>query len=245
MINEQTKEKLFLMRLAAMATTWLEQQKDLKIGALAFDERFALLVDAEYLARDNRRLQRLLKDAQLRLPEACLEDVEISSGRGIEKSVVAQFATCAWIPEHRNVLISGSTGVGKSYVGCAIGQMACRRGFRVLYRRLPRLFEELGLAKADGTYGKLLAKLARYDLLVIDDLGIGTLKEAQRHDLLEVFEDRYGSRSTVITSQLPVDKWHDWLSDPTLADAIMDRLIHNAYKLTLKGPSRRKNKTTK
>lgn len=245
MLNEQTKEKLFLLRLAAMATTWLEQQRDPQAGSLAFDERFALLVDAEYLARDNRRLQRLLKDAQFRLPEACLEDVEISSARGIEKSVIAQLATCAWIGDHRNVLVSGSTGVGKSFLGCAIGQMACRRGFRVLYRRLPRLFEELGLAKADGTYGKLLAKLARYDLLVIDDLGIGTLKEAQRHDLLEVFEDRYGSRSTVITSQLPVDKWHDWLTDPTLADAIMDRLIHNAYKLTLKGPSRRKDKTNK
>jgi DNA replication protein DnaC len=243
MLNEPTKEKLYTMRLAAMAVAWQEQQKDPKAGTLGFDERFALLVDAEYLARDNRRLQRLLKDAQLRLPEACLEDVEVSSARGLEKPAVAQLATCAWIGDHRSVLISGPTGVGKSYLACAIGQMACRRGFRALYRRVPRLFEELGLAKAEGSYSKLLGKLARFDLLVLDDLGIGTLKEAQRHDLLEVFEDRYGRRATVITSQLPVGKWHEWVGDPTLADAIMDRLVHNAYKLTLKGPSRRKEKT--
>lgn len=243
MLTEPTKERLYMMRLAAMAVAWQEQQKDAKSSSLSFDERFALIIEAEYLARDNRRLQRLLKDAQLRLPSACLEDVEASSPRGLEKSQVAQLASCAWIGEHQNVLVSGATGVGKSYLACALGQMGCRRGFRVLYRRVPRLFEELSLAKADGTYAKLLGKLARMDLLVLDDLGIGTLKEPQRHDLLEVLEDRYGQRSTVITSQLPVAKWHEWIGDPTLADAILDRVIHNAHKLTLKGPSRRKEKS--
>lgn len=239
MLNEPTKEKLYTMRLPVMAGAWLEQQKDPKMPSLAFDERFGLLVDAEYLARDNRRLQRRLKEAQLRLPEACIEDVEASTARGLEKSQLAQLGTCKWIAEHHNVLISGPTGVGKSFMACALGQLACRRGFRVLYRRMPRLFEELSLAKSDGTYTKKLAQLARADVMIVDDFGLGTVKESQRHDLLEVLEDRYGRRSMVLTSQLPVAKWHDWIGDPTLADAILDRLVHNAYKITLKGGSRR------
>jgi DNA replication protein DnaC len=240
MLDEPTKEKLLSMRLVAMAAAWQSQASDPKVAGLAFDERFALLVDAEHLARDNRRLRRLLKDAQLRLANACLEDVETSPTRGLERSVLAQLGTCAWIADRRNVLVAGPTGVGKSYVACALGQIACRRGFRVLYRRVPRLFEELGLARAEGTYGKALNRLARYDVLILDDFGIGTVKEHQRQDLLEVFEDRYGQRSTVVTSQLPVAKWHEWIADPTLGDAILDRLVHNAYKLTMKGPSRRK-----
>lgn len=242
MLNEPTKERLYAMRLVAMAIAWQEQQKDPKASALSFDERFALIVEAEYLARDNRRLKRLLKDAQLRLPEACVEDIEASSARGLERAQVAQLASCSWVPEHINLIIMGPTGVGKSFVACAFGQMACRRGFRVLYRRMPRLFEELSLAKADGTYAKVLAKLARFDLLILDDLGIGGLKDAQRHDLLEVLEDRYGRRATAITSQLPIEKWHEWISDPTLADAILDRVVHNAHKIKMKGQSRRKEK---
>jgi DNA replication protein DnaC len=232
------------LRLIAMAIAWAEQQKDPKIGALSFDERLALLVDAEYLARDNRRLQRLLKGAQLRIPSACIEDVKSSAQKGLDHAMLRQLAACTWIGEHLNVLISGPTGVGKSYLACALGQAACRHGLKVTYRRLPRLFEELSLAKADGTYTKVLAKLAKADLLILDDLGTGTLREAQRHDLLEVFDDRYDVRSTVVTSQLPVAKWHEWIGDPTAADAILDRLVHNAYKLTLKGPSGRKEKAT-
>jgi DNA replication protein DnaC len=242
MLNEPTMERLHAMRLVAMAIAWQEQQKDPKASALSFDERFALVVEAEFIARDNRRLSRLLKDAQLRLPEACVEDIEASSARGLERAQVAQLASCSWVPEHINLIINGPTGVGKSFVACAFGQMACRRGFRVLYRRMPRLFEELSLAKADGTYAKVLAKLARFDLLILDDLGIGALKDAQRHDLLEVLEDRYGRHSTAITSQLPVEKWHEWIGDPTLADAILDRVVHNAHKIKMKGPSRRKEK---
>ncbi|HHH28470.1 MAG TPA: AAA family ATPase [Polyangiaceae bacterium] len=242
MLNEPTMNKLLAMRLAVMASAWAEQQKDPKSTALDFDERFGLLVDAEYLARDNRKVTRLLKAAKLRLSGACMEDVKVSAKKGLDRATRNQLASCRWIGEHLNVLISGATGVGKSYLACALGQAACRRGLRVLYYRLPRLFEALALAKADGTYTKLLAKIAKADLLVLDDLGLGGLRDAQRHDLLEILDDRYDLRSTVVTSQLPLDKWHEWLGEPTVADAILDRLVHNAYKLTLRGPSGRKEK---
>lgn len=240
MLNEPTMTKLMALRLATMAAAWAEQQKDPKVGALDFDERFGLLVDAEYLARDNRKVERLLHAARLRLPSASMEDVKVSSKKGLDRATCNQLASCRWIGEHLNVLISGETGVGKSYLACALGQTACRRGYRVAYVRLSRLFEELALAKADGTYTKHLAKLAKADVLILDDLGLGTLREAHRHDLLEVLDDRYGERSTIVTSQLPIPKWHEWIGEPTVADAILDRLVHNAYKLTLRGPSGRK-----
>jgi DNA replication protein DnaC len=243
MLRQPTIEKLHAMRLPVMADAWEQQSKDTTTSSLSFDERFSLLVDAEHLARDNRRLTRLLKDAELRLPNACIEDIEASAARGLEKAMLRQLASCGWIAEHLNVLVCGPTGVGKSFVACALGHNACRRGHRVLYRRVPRLLEELALARAAGTYARLLGKLAKVELLLLDDLGLGTLKEAQRHDLLEVLEDRYGRCSTAVTSQLPVSKWHEWIGDPTLADAILDRLVHNAYKLDLKGNSRRKEKT--
>jgi len=243
MLNEPTIEKLYTLRLGAMAAAFQEQQKDAKTTNLSFDERFAMLVDSEHLARDNRRIKTLLKDAELRIPSACLEDVDASAARGIDKAMLRQFASGAWVDQNLNALITGATGVGKSYLACALGQNACRRGLRVIYRRMPRLFDELTLAKADGTYAKLLRKLARAQLLILDDLGLGSPSDAQRHDLLEVLEDRYGSRATVVTSQLPRESWHEWLGDPTLADAILDRLVHNAYKIDLTGPSRRKTKT--
>jgi DNA replication protein DnaC len=245
MLQEPTIERLYAMRLAAMAIAWQEQHKDPNVNQLSFDERFTLLIDAEYMARDNRRLARLLKQAELRIPDACVEDVETGAARGIDKAQLRQLATCKWIGDHLNVLVSGATGVGKTYLACALGQVACRRGLKVIYRRVPRLFEELALAKADGSYARLLSKLAKHDLLILDDLGIGKLKEAQRHDLLEVLEDRYGRLATVVTSQLPISKWHEWIGDPTLADAILDRLVHNAYKLQLKGASRRKETGSK
>ncbi len=244
MLNEPTNEKLYEMRLAAMADAWLVQQKDPKIGALSFDERFALLVEAEHMARDNRRLTRLLKDADLRIPNACIEDVKTSPGRGLDKPMARQLGGCGWIGEHLNVLVTGLTGVGKSYLASALGQAACRKGMRVAYRRVPRLFDELNLARADGSYSRVLARLAKADLLILDDLGLGTIKETQRNDILEVLEDRYGRASTVVTSQLPLKKWHEWIGDPTTADAILDRLVHNAYKLELAGPSGRKEKGT-
>lgn len=243
MLHEPTIEKLYGLRLATMAEAWQEQIKDPKVGSLSFDERFGLLVDAEHLARDNRRLQKLLKDAQLRIPNACIEDIETSAARGIDKAMARQLGASGWITEHLNVVLTGPTGVGKSYIACAFAQSACRKAKKVFYRRLPRLFDELALARAEGSYARLLGRLAKCDLLVLDDWGLGTLKEPQRHDLLEVLEDRYGRSSTIVTSQLPISKWHDWIGDPSIADAILDRLVNNAYKLDLKGASRRKEKT--
>lgn len=244
MLNEPTLEKLQALRLATMAGAWLEQNKNPKMASLSFDERFGMLVDAEHLARDNRRLGRLLKDAQLRLTSASVEDIEASPARGLDKALVRQLGTAGWIGDHLNVLLSGPTGVGKSYIACALGQSACRKGYRVLYRRVPRLLDELALARAEGSYARALAKLVKIDVLVLDDWGLGVLKEAQRHDLLEVVEDRYARLSTVVTSQLPISKWHEWIGDPTLADAILDRLVNNAYKVDLKGHSRRREKPT-
>lgn len=242
MLNEPTMEKLYEMRLSAMAEAWAAQQKDATIGALSFDERMALLVDAEHMARDNRRLRRLLKDAELRIAGACMEDVKASPARGLEKAMVRQLGSCSWLSEHLNVLVTGPTGVGKSYLASALGQAACRKGLRVLYRRVPRLFDELALARVDGSYARVLARLAKAELLVLDDLGLGTPTESQRNDLLEVLEDRYGRASTVVTSQLELKKWHEWIGEPTIADAILDRLVHNAYKIDLAGPSGRKDK---
>jgi DNA replication protein DnaC len=245
MLKQPTLDKLHGLRLSVMAQAWEDQERVPKVADLSFDERFALLVDAEHLARDNRRLGRLLRDANLRLREACIEDVKALPERGLPQAKLLQLGQGNWIAEHLNVLITGATGVGKSYLVCALGQMACRRGYRVAYHRVPRFFEEMSLSKADGTYPKLMANLAKADVLIFDDFGLGTLREAQRHDLLEVLEDRYGDRSTIVTSQLPISKWHEWVNDPTLADAILDRLVHNAYKLELKGPSGRKEKASR
>ncbi len=243
MLNQPTIEKLHTLRLLVMAEAWSTQAKNPQIATLAFDERFGLLVDAEYLARDNRRLDRLLKDAQLRYPTACVEDIQPSASRGLDKAQLRQLVGGTWIHEHLNIVLSGATGVGKSYIACALGHDACRKGHRVLYRRVPRLFDELALARAEGSYAKHLARLAKVDVLILDDWGLGSLKEVQRNDLLEVIEDRYARLSTVITCQLPIDKWHQWISDPTIADAILDRLVRNAYKVELKGLTRRPEAT--
>jgi len=168
MLNEPTMEKLYEMRLSAMAEAWTAQQKDVAIGALSFDERMALLVEAEHMARDNRRLRRLLKDAELRIPSACMEDVKATPTRGLEKAMVRQLGSCTWIGEHLNVLITGATGVGKSYLASALGQAACRKGLRVMYRRVPRLFDELALARVDGSYARVLSRLAKAELLILD-----------------------------------------------------------------------------
>jgi len=244
-LMEPVLEKLYAMRLGAMAAAWQSQQADGSIAELSFDERLALLVNAEHLARDKKRLIRLLRQADFRYPDACIEDLKTAVARGFDLATARQMGSCAWVDQHLNVIITGMTGVGKSYLGCALGQASCRRGLRALYRRVPRLFDELALAKADGTYAKTLRNLAKADVLILDDFGLGTPTDAQLHDLLEVVEDRYNRRSTVITSQLPVKKWHTWLGDPTLADAILDRLVHNAHRFDLKGGSLRKTDDNK
>lgn len=243
MLTEPTLDKLRAMRLTAMTETWLEQQRDPEMATLSFDERFGLLIDAEYISRENRRIARRLSAAKLRHGQACLEDLGKSAKRGIDIALVKNLAKCQWIDDHLNVVITGATGVGKTYLACALGQRACYRGYRVLYRRTPRLLEELQLAHADGSFAQLLARLVRIDVLILDDWGITPLRDQDRRDLFEVIEDREGARSTVVTSQIPVAKWHDYVGDPTIADAIADRLLHRAHRIALKGPSRRKEPT--
>lgn len=242
MLNEPTLEKLRAMRLEGMVASWLEQQKNTASTKLAFDERFGMLVDAEWTHRENKRLGRALKEAKLKLSQACVEDIDYPAKRELDKAVVRQLASCRWVQEHQAVLITGATGTGKTYVACALAQQACRKGFRAIYRRAPRLFDELRLAHADGSYVRLLARFARADVLVIDDFAIAPVTDVERRDLLELLEDRYGTRSTIVTSQLAPADWHDYLADPTLADAICDRVVHHAHRLVLKGPSRRKEK---
>jgi DNA replication protein DnaC len=240
MLNAPTLDQLHALKLAAMATAWTEQQHQADMTALAFDERFGLLVEAEWIARENKRLARALQEAKLKLSQACIEAIDYPARRELDKAVIRQLTTCRWIEEHHNVILVGATGTGKSFIACALAHQACRKGYRAGYRRASRLFHELALARADGTYVRLLAKLARLDVLLIDDWGLAPIQDAERRDLLEILEDRYGVRSTIITSQLPPAQWHDYLSDATLADAICDRLLHNAHRLVLKGPSRRK-----
>jgi DNA replication protein DnaC len=243
MLNEPTMEKLKALKLAAMAAAWEEQQKNPETAKLSLDERLGLLVDAEWIARENARLARNLHEAKLRIANACVEDIDYPVKRELEKSLIRQLATCRWIEEHQNVVITGAAGTGKTYVACALAQQACRKGYRAIYRRAPRLFEEIALAHADGTYPRLLARFAKADVLVLDDWGLAPPTDTERRELLEVIEDRYGNRSVIMTSQLPTAKWHDALGDPTVADAVCDRILHNAHRVVLKGPSRRKEAT--
>ena len=245
MLIQPTVDRLRALRLPVMSDTYLTQRQDQAMLAMDFDSRLALLVDAEILARENRKLARYLKDAKPRVAQACLENLDYAPGRHLDRALIRQLATGEWIREHHNVVITGATGVGKTYLACALGQQACRQSYRTLYRRLPRLFQELALARADGSSATLLARLARVDCLILDDWGLGTPTDLQRQDLLEVMEDRDAARSTAIGSQLPQEHWHAYLGDPTVADAVIDRLVNNAYTMHLKGPSRRKREDPK
>ncbi len=240
MLTAPTLEQLHALKLSAMAAAWTEQQQQADLTALAFDERFGLLVEAEWRARENKRLVRVLQDAKLKLSQACLEAIDYPVRRELDKALIRQLATCRWVAEHHAILITGMTGTGKSFLACALAHQACRKGYRALYRRASRLFHELTLAHADGTYVRVLGKLARTDVLLIDDFALAPLQDQERRDLLEILEDRYGTRSTIITSQLAPTHWHDYIGEPTLADAICDRLLHNAHRIVLQGPSRRK-----
>ncbi len=242
MLNHPTLDKLHELRFTGMAKALSEQMALPDIDDLSFEERLGLLVDREATEREDRRLQTRLRQAKLK-QNACIEDIDFKQPRGLDKSLILDLAQCQWIKKHLNLLITGPTGVGKTWIACALAQKACREGFTSLYLRLPRLLQELPIAKGDGTYVRLMARLAKVDVLIMDDWGLSKLIAEQRRDLLEILEDRHDIRSTIVTSQLPLDQWHHIIGDPTLADAILDRLVHNAYKINLKGESMRKNKS--
>ena len=241
MLHHPTLDKLSALRLTGMCTALQEQHATPAIDSLGFEERLGLLADRELTERENRRLQTLLRQARLK-QSACLEDLDTRTPRGLDNGLVTQLATGQWIREGLNLLILGPTGVGKTWIACALAQQACRQGMTTRYLRAPRLFEELRIAHADGRYAKLMATYAKTDLLVLDDWGLGGLDATARRDLLELLDDRHGQRSTLVTSQLPVEHWHEIIGDTTLADAILDRLVHSAYRITLKGESMRKQK---
>jgi len=242
MLNHPTLDKLQAMRLTGMLKALIEQAAMPDIDALSFEERLGLLIDREMTEREDRRLKTRLRQAKLK-QNACVEEIDYRHPRGLDKSLMRDLIQCQWIKRHLNLLITGPTGVGKTWIGCALAQKACREGYTALYLRLPRLLQELSIAKGDGTYAKLLVRLAKVDVLILDDWGLSRLIAEQRRDLLEIMEDRHDNRSTIVTSQLPLEKWHNSIGDPTMADAILDRLVHNAYKINLKGESMRKRKS--
>ncbi|MBM4448870.1 MAG: hypothetical protein FJ015_06525 [Chloroflexi bacterium] len=242
MLNQQTMSMLHSLKLFGMARSFEERLADPKQAELSHAEFVGLLVQDEKIHRDNLRLRRLLRKAKLR-QEAALEDVDYGVSRGLSQQVILELANPQWITACRNVLISGPTGVGKSFIACALGNAAARAGYTVLYMRAPRLFETLQQSRGDGTHLKALARLSRVQLLIIDDFLLTPLSDSERRDLLEVVEDRYQARATTIASQCPIKDWHPNIGDPTLADAIMDRLLHNAYKVEMRGDSMRTRRT--
>jgi DNA replication protein DnaC len=241
MLNQQTLQRLRALRLVGMADAFAQQLEQPPDQQLSFEERLAMLVDRERSYRDNRRLQRLLRAAHFK-QQACVEEIDYQTPRGLVRSEVTSLISCDWVRARHNLHITGPTGTGKSWLACAFGQAACRQGLSVRYERTGRLLDELRIARGDGTYSKLLRQLARFDLLILDDFGLKPLPQNERHDLLEIIEDRHASRSTIITSQLPIGSWYEYLCDPTVADALLDRLLANAYRLELKGESLRKTR---
>lgn len=238
MLNQPTLEKLRALKLTGMANAFDEQLKK-PLPELDFESRLGLLIDQEWLLRENRRLQRRLQQAKFQ-QYACIEDINYEKQRGLNKAKILELSRSQWLHKHLNLLITGPTGCGKTYIACALAHRACLDGFTSRYYRLPRLWEELKIAKANGTYSNWLSQIAKIDLLLLDDWGLVSPDQERRQDLLEILDDRYQKKSTIVTSQVPVTHWHEHLNDATLADAILDRLLHNAIRFELKGESMRK-----
>jgi DNA replication protein DnaC len=239
MLAKQTLQTLRSLKLFGFADGFEQQLSDSSASGLSFEERLGLLVDHEVTARENRRLSRLLRQAKFR-DSACIEDIDYRHHRGLQKSQMASLVSCDWITKHLNLCITGPTGTGKTYLACALGNQACRQGLSARYLRLPRFHEALRIAHGDGSFIRLMTQLAKTDLLILDDWGLQKPANTERNDLLELLEDRYNKRATLVTSQLPVKNWHGYLGDATMADAILDRLVHNSHKIQLSGESMRK-----
>jgi len=239
MLTQQTLNKLHDMKLIAMADAFSEQLGQPDLGDLSFEDRFAMLVDRQWSFKEDRRMSRLLRTAKLR-DNACIENIDFKTPRALDKSIVVRLTAGDWIKKAQNVIVLGPTGVGKSYLACAIANSACRNGFPAMYKRAPRLYQEVAIARADGSYPKLMNKLSKIKVLIIDDFCIVPMSDPERRDLLEVLEDRQSISSTIIATQVPVENWIEHIGDPTLADAILDRLVHNAHRINLKGESMRK-----
>jgi DNA replication protein DnaC len=240
MLNNPSLEKLRSLKLTGMADAFCEQLQNPMLD-LDFEARLGFLIEREWLTRENRRLKRRLQQAKLQ-QAACVEDIDFKHPRGLNKTVIQEMSRCQWVHQHLNILITGPTGCGKTYLACALAHKACLMGLTTRYYRLPRLWLDLKISKADGTYATWLTQVAKIDVLILDDWGLVSPDVEQRRDLLEILDDRYQKRSTIITSQLPTTIWHEHLNDATLADAILDRLVHNAIRLELTGESLRKNK---
>ncbi|ANP85607.1 IS21-like element helper ATPase IstB [Rhizobium beringeri] len=243
MLTHPTLDQMQALGLAGMATAYRELAAQNNSSDLSRDEWLGLMLDRETALRSDKRLTNRLAASKLRFPDACIENIDFAAHRGLDRRNTLSLAQGAWLKAHENMIITGQTGTGKTWLACAFGRQAARLDHSILYLRMPRLFEDLGLARLDGRFPRLVDKLARVQLLILDDWGTHTLTDQQRLDLLEIFEERYRRKSTLITAQLPVAQWHDMIGEPTIADAILDRIIHNAHRIALEGDSMRRQKT--
>ncbi|MGH9639596.1 MAG: IS21-like element helper ATPase IstB [Bryobacteraceae bacterium] len=244
MLNQPTLEKLQTMKLHGMADAFRAQLETTDTGQLSFEERFAMLVDQQWLWKENRALSRRLRAAKLK-ERGVIEDIDYQHPRGLDRKLIRSLAGSEWVRQHQNLLLIGPTGIGKTWLACALAQKACRDGFTILHKRSAELFRELAVAHVDGSFGRQLVRLSRIDILVLDDFAMAPLKDGERRDFLELCDDRYQRRSTILTSQLPLAHWHEQIGDPTLADSILDRLVHNSFRIELNGESIRKKRGRK